>query len=72
MASKALPELIKAAFRDEKTKQEFRTNPERVLARYSLSEQEKRAVLAANTNLGLATSSSASVESTIEALDFWM
>ena len=72
MASKALPELIKAAFRDEKTKQEFRTNPERVLARYSLSEQEKRAVAATKTELCLATSGSSDVESEIEALDFWM
>jgi hypothetical protein len=71
MKSQALQELVKKIFNDEKTKQQFMSNPESVLSQFCLSEQEKRAVLSAHAKVGLATSDSGQLEETIDPLAFW-
>ena len=71
MKSQALQELVKKIFGDEKTKSEFLSNPDSVLARFSLTEQEKKAVLNTHIKLGLVTSGSSQLEATLRANDNW-
>ena len=71
MKSQALQELVKKIFGDEKTKSEFMSNPDSVLARFNLTETEKKAVLKTHAKLGLATSGSQQLESAI-AWPMWL
>jgi hypothetical protein len=72
MKSQALQELVKKIFGDEKTKLEFQKDPDSVLARYNLTEQEKRAVLKTHAKLGLVTSGSEQLEATLDGTINWM
>jgi septation ring formation regulator EzrA len=71
MKSQALQELVKKIFGDEKTKREFQKDPDSVLARYNLTEQEKRAVLKTHAKLGLVTCGSEQLEATLDANQGW-
>ncbi len=71
MKSQALQELVKKIFGDEKTKSEFMSNPDSVLARFSLTEQEKKAVLNTHARLGLVTSNSQQLEAAIDPTSMW-
>jgi hypothetical protein len=71
MKSEALQELVKKIFSDEKTKQQFMSNPESVLSRFSLTKQEKRAVLSTYTKMGLIASDSPQLEATLAPQSGW-
>ena len=71
MKSQALQELVKKIFGDEKTKAEFMSNPDSVLAQFTLTEQEKKAVLNTHAKLGLVTADSQQLEAALDPLDFW-
>lgn len=71
MKSQVLQELVKKIFSDEKTKQQFISNPESVLSQFSLTEEEKEAVLNAHTKMGLVTSDSGQLEAVIGPTGFW-
>ena len=71
MKSKALQEMIKKVFSDEKTRLQFMSNPESVLAQFNLTEQEKKAVLNTHAKLGLATADSQQLEAALEPLAIW-
>jgi hypothetical protein len=71
MKSKALQEMIKKVFSDEKTKLQFKSNPESVIAQFKLTEQEKKAVLNTHAKLGLATADSQQLEAVLEPLTIW-
>lgn len=58
MKSQALQELIQKIFSDEQTKLRFLSNPDSILSRSDLTEQEKKAVMRTHTKLGLVTSDS--------------
>jgi hypothetical protein len=70
--SKALQEMIKKIFSDEKTKLQFKSNPGSVIAQFKLTEQEKKAVLNTHARLGLATADSQQLEAAIEPLSNWL
>jgi hypothetical protein len=72
MKSQALQELVKKIFSDEKTKQQFMSNPESVLSQFSLTEHEKRAVLSAHAKMGLVTSDSGQLEAVIRPNAWWI
>jgi hypothetical protein len=72
MKSSALQEMIGKIFSDEKTKHQFIANPESIISRYSLSTQEKKAVLATYDRMGLAGGDSAQLEAVIEPLEDWI
>ena len=72
MKSQALQEMIKKVFSDEKTKLQFMSNPESVLAQFNLSEQEKKAVLNTHAKLGLATADSQQLEAVLEPTFNWV
>lgn len=71
MKSQALQELVKRIFGDEKTKHQFAKDPESVLRQYTLTEQEKKAVLSTHAKLGLVTSGSQQLEAVLRANDGW-
>jgi hypothetical protein len=58
MASQALQELVKKFFGDEQVKCEFMTDPESVISRYDLTEQEKMLLISTHTELGWVTGNS--------------
>ncbi len=71
MKSQALQELVKKIFGDEKTKSEFMLNPDSVLDQFSLTKQEKKAVLNTHARLGLVTSGSQQLEASLDATSGW-
>ena len=71
MKSQALQELIQKIFSDEQTRHRFLSNPDSILSRTDLTEQEKKAVLRTHTKLGLITSDSGQLEATLESTADW-
>ena len=71
MKSQALQQLVKKIFSDEKTRLEFESNPDKVLARFNLTEQEKKAVLTTHAKVGLATSDSPALEAALDPTSAW-
>lgn len=71
MKSQALQKLVKKIFSDEKTKLQFMSDPDSVLAQYNLTEQEKRAVLSTHAKLGLETADSQQLEATLDPTVYW-
>jgi len=72
MKSQALQELVKKIFGDEETKHQFQKDPDSVLARFNLTEQEKKAVLNTHAKLGVITSGSEQLEATLDNTSGWM
>jgi hypothetical protein len=72
MKSKALQEFVNIIFNDEKTRQQFESNPDSVLSRFNLTEQEKRAIMKTHTELGLVTSNSPQLEAAIDPTYQWL
>jgi hypothetical protein len=70
--SQSLQEMVKSIFCDESTKEQFLSNPDSVMSRYNLTDNEKTAVLNTTSRYGLATSNSASLAVGIQAALFWL
>jgi hypothetical protein len=71
MKTNALQELVNKVFSDQRTRIEFENDPEKVIARFRLSEPERRAVLATQLKLGLATAGGAELQETDDPTIFW-
>lgn len=71
MKSQELQNLVKKIFSDDKTKQQFISNPESVISQFSLTEQEKQAILNIHAKLGLATSNSGQLEAVYSPDAMW-
>lgn len=71
MQSKALQGLISKIFSDEKTRLQFMSDPDSVLSRVQLTEQEKSALLSTNARLALITSDSQQLEAIIGPTGIW-
>jgi len=71
MKSQALQELVKKIFGDEKTKAEFMSNPDNVLAKFALTEQEKKAALNLHAKVGLVASDSQQLEAALDPTWIW-
>ena len=70
MESKGLQELVKKVFGNEKTKSEFMADPNKVMSRFSLTETERKAVLATHMKLGLVTGS-VQLDEAVGPLGLW-
>ena len=55
MKSKTLQEMVKSIFCDESTREQFFSDPDSVMSRYNLTDNEKTAVLNTTARYGLAT-----------------
>ena len=71
MKSQSLQELVKKIFGDEKAKSQFMANPDSVLSQFTLTEQEKKAVLNIHAKLGLVTSDSQQLEAALDPTWTW-
>jgi len=71
MKSQALQELVKKIFGDEKTRLQFESNPDSVLAQFNLSEQEKKAVMSTHAKLGLVSGDSQQLEAVMHDTNMW-
>jgi hypothetical protein len=71
MKSLALQNLVKKIFSDEKAKSQFIADPESIISRFDLTDQERKAVLTTHARLGLVTSGSTQLTSTIGPLANW-
>jgi hypothetical protein len=71
MKSKGLQELVAKVFSDEKTKLQFESDPEAVISQFTLTEQEKKAVMKTHARLGLVTSNSTQLEAAIDPTSSW-
>jgi hypothetical protein len=71
MESQALQGLVKKIFSDEEIRTQFMANPDSVLSQFSLTEDERKAVLNTHARLGLMTSDSAQLAATIEPNMWW-
>ncbi len=71
MKSQAIQELVKKVFGDETTKAQFLKDPESVIARFSLTELEKKAVLNTHSRLGLVTGNSMQLDAAIRPTNEW-
>jgi len=72
MKSQSLKHLVQKIFSDEKTKQQFISDPESVISQFSLTKQEKKAVLNTHAKLGLITSDSIQLEQAVGPLSWWL
>ena len=72
MKSQALQDLVKKIFSDEKTRSQFMSNPDSVLAQFTLTEQEKKAVLNTHAKLGLVTADSQQLEAALDPTFIWL
>jgi len=72
MKSQALQDLVSKIFSDEKTKQQFISNPNSILSQFSLTEREKKAVLKAHAKLGTGTYDSKQFEKAIHTNEMWI
>ena len=71
MKSQSLQELVKKIFGDEKAKSQFMANPDSVLSQFTLTEQEKKAVLNTHAKLGLVTGDSQQLEAALDPTWTW-
>ena len=71
MKSHSLQNLIQKIFSDEKTKSQFISDPERIISRYNLTEQEKKAVLKTRAKLSLVTPDSTQLEEDAGPRGWW-
>lgn len=71
LESQALRKMVSRIFSDEQTKEAFMNDPESVVTGYSLTEPEKKAVMAIHARLGLVTDST-QIESEDEPLVTWV
>jgi len=71
MKSQALQELVKKIFSDEKIKSQFMTNPDSILSQFSLTEDERKAVLKTHARLGQMASDSVLLDTAIEPNIWW-
>jgi len=71
MKSQGLQEVVKKIFSDEKTKVQFESDPDSVLAQFNLTEHEKKAILATHAKVGLVTSDSPALEATLDPTASW-
>jgi hypothetical protein len=66
-----LQELIKKVFGDERTKTEFISDPNSVMSRFSLTEEEKKAVLVTYSKIGLVTAGSQQLDTVVGPMVIW-
>lgn len=71
MQSSAIQNLVKRIFSSEETKSQFISDPESVLAHYSLSKQEKQAVLNSVACVGTGSSSANALIAKTDPLNYW-
>ena len=71
MVSTPLQALVRKLFSDEETRLQFESDPNSILSKFTLTVQEKKAVLTTYSNFGLVTGGTQQMEAFLEAADPW-
>ena len=66
-----LQDVVRKIFGDEKSKAQFQADPRGFLAKFDLSETDKRAVISTNAKLGLIGSGSTQLAATLKGNEGW-
>jgi predicted RNA-binding protein (virulence factor B family) len=72
MKNSGLKAMTTLIFSDSKVRAEFKSNPEKVAARFNLSKSERKSVLTSQTRLGLVSGNSIALSNEIGAFDSWL
>ncbi len=71
MNTTELQKLIESIFSNEETRQQFESNPEKVLDRFTLTKEERKAVLDVHDSLGTVVTDSREMIAAIRAHYNW-
>lgn len=71
MNSTELQKLVKSIFGSEETRQAFESNPEKALDRFTLTKEERKAVLDVHDSLGTVATDSREMIASIRAHYNW-
>lgn len=71
MHSKSLPELVKKVFGDEEAKKQLLSDPDSMMSQFSLTEQEKKAVLSTHARMELACPGATLASAPVGPLAMW-
>lgn len=71
MKPEGLSEFVKKVLADEKTRQQFESDPQSVLSNFSLTEEETRAVMSRQHKLGVAGAGSQELDGPIVPAGYW-
>jgi len=71
MKSQALQELVSRIFKDEDSRAQFISDPDSVMSQFSLTEQERAAVLTTHSRLGVVNSGSPQLAAAIGPMASW-
>ncbi len=71
MKKQALEDVVRTIFGDEKTRDQFLSNPNSILSKFALSGSEKKAILATHSRVGLVTYGSPQLTAVLESADPW-
>jgi len=69
--TRVLQELVKTVFSDQKTREQFMSDPNSVISRFDLTDREQEAVLATHMKLGLVAAESAQLETAVNTTSLW-
>ena len=72
MKSQGLHDLIKKIFNDPQTRGQFASDPDGVIAKFNITEPEKKAVLSTYARLGFVTRNSNQLAAALDAAIPWL
>jgi hypothetical protein len=71
MSLKAVRTLVKKTFTDSKFKKSLLANPDKALAKFDLTDEEKGAIINVHTSVGVVSSTSAVLEAKAQPMASW-
>lgn len=71
MHSQSLSELVNKVFGDEDIKKQFMSDPDSVMSKFSLTEEERRVVLSTHSKMALAHPGSSQTVMAFDPLAMW-
>ena len=71
MSLKAVRSLVKRTFTDRKFKESLLKEPDKTLARFDLTDEEKGAIINVHTSVGVVGGNSAVLEAKVKPMGGW-
>jgi len=71
MSLKAVRTLVKKTFTDSKFKRSLLSNPDKALAKFDLTDDEKGAIINVHTSVGVVGGDSAVLQATVKPMATW-
>ena len=71
MSLKAVKSIVKRTFSDSKFKKSLMENPDGVLAKFDLTDEEKDAIINVHTSVGVVGGDSAALQANVTPMGGW-